>query len=235
MEVKIDSMHFVFWFKQWSFAIPQTKFADFLNKFADLIIDGSQYILPINEEAPWDISIMSLDWKDTRIVISKDRLNVFFENHENWWDLSVFLTLIKKIYWIIQLEEQKEWIKIWWIWFVTYNHLQDISKPLIWSYFLDFLDKEKWSNFLDWDWVNLNIRLEQKKELEIGKCNFIINIMDVKTNNKELESEEKNIPLLVFDMNTKPKLDFTMNEANLDLFFSVYQKERQSTFKLFQI
>lgn len=235
MNPKIDSMHFVFWFEPKSFAIPPTKFADFLNNFSGLIADWSPYILPISDEAPIEAPIMSLSWSDNKIVISKDRFNVFFENQNQWWDLSVFFELVKKIYEKIKIEEQKEWVKIKRIGFITYNQLVDfpISEDND-SYFLDFLNRGKRNGFIDWKWVKINIRIEKKKELSIGICNYIINILDVKKEVVEETTEEKKIPLLMFDINTKPVEKFIINETTLNDFFSVYEEQRNLSLNLFK-
>lgn len=223
MSPKIDSMHFVFWFKQGSFGLAQTKFADFLNKFSDLIA-WSQYILPLGEEVNWDAPIMSLDWQNTRIVISKERLNVFFENQETWWDLSRFTDLIKQIYQKISNENV---FGIDWIGLITYNQLQDVKRPQIGTYFLDYLNREKRKDFLNWEGIKANIRLERKKDLSIGRCNCIINLIDAKKTNNE------DISILMFDINTKPQTEFLMNDDNLNKFLVAYQEERDLSLKLF--
>jgi len=224
MNPKIDSMHFVFWFKPGSFALAHNKFVDFLSKFSNLV-EWSQYILPLEEEVNWDFPIMSLDWKDTRIVVSKERLNVFFEDQKNWGDLHQFMELIKQIY---QKFKDEMIFEIDWIGFITYNHLQDIEKPTNWTYFIDYLNRDKRGDFLSWEWVKTNIRIEKKKDLSIGKCNYIINTIDAK-----IKDNEENISVFMFDINTKAQTQFIMNEDNLNNFFSVYEDERSLSLNLF--
>lgn len=224
MNPKIDSMHFVFWFRPWSFGLAQTKFADFLTKFADLI-EWSQYILPLDEEIAWDAPIMSLDWKDTKIVVSKERLNVFFEDQKRWGDLHQFMELIKQIY---QKFKDEMIFEIDWIGFITYNHLEDVEPSTNWTYFLDYLNRDKRSDFLSWEWIKTNIRIEKRKELSIGKCNYIINVIDAKR-----KDNEEDISIFMFDMNTKVQTQFIMNEDNLNMFLSVYEDERTLSLNLF--